>query len=129
MKLSKIKSVISEQLSKSGNPITEGLLEKILLLILSPKVRRDAEKLKNSPEWKNLQARLKQSVENLKGLEKEAEDLVKSSDELYKQAKTYGYEFSSKSSHEQKMAELQRWRKDLETKLKVAKNTKKNFDK
>jgi uncharacterized protein (UPF0335 family) len=129
MKLSKIKSVISEQLSKSGTPITEGLLEKILLLILSPKVRRDAEKLKNSPEWKNLQARLKQSVENLKGLEKEAEDLVKSSGELYKQAKTYGYEFSSKSSHEQKMAELQRWRKDLETKLKVAKNTKKNFDK
>jgi uncharacterized protein (UPF0335 family) len=129
MKLSKIKSVIAEQLSKSGKPITEGLLEKILVLVLSPKVRRDAEKLKNSPEWKNLQARLKQSVENLKGLEKEAENLVKSSEDLYKQAKTYGYEFSTKSSHEQKMAELQRWRKDLETKLKVAKNTKKNFDK
>lgn len=129
MKLSKIKSVISEQVSKSGRTLTEGLLEKILLLILTPKVRRDAEKLKNSPEWKNLQARLKQSVENLKVIEKEAEDLVKSSEDLYKQAKTYGYEFSAKSSHAEKMAELDRWNKDLKNKLKLAKNTKKNFDK
>jgi uncharacterized protein (UPF0335 family) len=129
MKLSKLKSIISEELNKIGHPITEGLLEKILTLVLSPKVRRDAEKIKNSPEWKNLQARMKQSVENLKALEKEAEGLVKSSEDLYKQAKTYGYEFSGKTSHDQKVAELQRWRKDLETKLKAAKSTKKNFDK
>lgn len=129
MKLSKIKAVISEQLSISNRPLTEGLLEKVLLLILSPKVRRDAERLKNSPEWKNLQARLKQSVENLKVIEKEAEDLVKSSEALYKQAKTYGYDFSAKTSHADKMAELDRWNKDLKTKLKLAKNTKKNFDK
>jgi uncharacterized protein (UPF0335 family) len=129
MKLSKLKSIISEELNKIGHPITEGLLEKILVMVLSPKVRRDAEKIKNSPEWKNLQARLKQSVETLKSLEKEAEGLVKSSEELYKQAKTYGYEFSGKTSHDQKVSELQRWRKDLESKLKVAKSTKKNFDK
>jgi uncharacterized protein (UPF0335 family) len=117
MKLSKIKSIITEEFSKRGKTLTEGLLEKILLLVFSPKVRRDAEKIKNSPEWKNLQARMKQSVENLRALEKEAEGLVKTSEELYKQAKSYGYDFSSKASTDQKTAELQRWRKDLESKL------------
>lgn len=129
MKLAKLKSIISEEIINLGTPLTEGLLEKVLALILAPKVRRDAEKIKNTPEWKNIQARLKQSVESLKVLEKEAESLVKSSDDLYKQAKTYGYEFSSKTSHDQKIAELQRWRSDLQTRLKVAKTTKKNFDK
>jgi hypothetical protein len=129
MKLSKLKSIISEELNKIGHPITEGLLEKILTLVLSPKVRRDAEKIKNSPEWKNLQARMKQSVENLKALEKEAAGLVKSSEDLYKQAKTYGYKFSSGLSHEAKMAELDRWNKDLEAKLRKTKPTKKNFSK
>jgi hypothetical protein len=129
MKLSKLKSIISEEITKIGHPITEGLLEKILVMVLSPKVRRDAERIKNSPEWKNLQARLKQSVETLKSLEKEAEQLVSSSEELYLQAKKYGYKFSSGLSHEAKMAEFDRWNKDLEAKLRKTKPTKKNFSK
>jgi uncharacterized protein (UPF0335 family) len=129
MKLSKLKSIISEEITKVGKPLTEGLLEKILVMILTPKVRKDAERIKNSPEWKNLQARLKQTVENLKVIEKEAEDLVKTSEDLYSQAKQYGYTFSASSSHEEKMAELRRWNKDMSAKLKKAKPTKKNFSK
>ena len=34
--------------------ISEGIIDSLLMMFLSPKLKRDTDKLKNSPDWKEL---------------------------------------------------------------------------
>jgi hypothetical protein len=131
MKLSKIRSIITEEVNKydySNSPlIVEGLVDKIISLILTPKVKRDAEKIKKSTEWKNLQAQIKLTAEHLAQLEKDAATQVKEAEKMYDEATKYGYKFSSDMSTDEFMQQYSKWTKNI--KNKSTKLFKKNFDK
>lgn len=49
-----LRKLIREQLLKESNKavITEGILEKLLMALLSPMIKREAKKIKNDPEIK-----------------------------------------------------------------------------
>jgi hypothetical protein len=131
MKLSQLKSIIKEEVNKystySNTLLAEGLVDKIISLILTPKVKRDAEKIKKSTEWKNLQAQIKLTAEHLAQLEKEAANQVKEAEKMYDEAKKYGYKFSSDMSTDEFIQQYSKWTKGIQGK--AVKFTKKNFDK
>jgi putative lipoic acid-binding regulatory protein len=131
MKLSQLRSIIKEEVNKystySNTLLTEGLVDKIISLILTPKVKRDAEKIKKSTEWKNLQAQIKLTAEHLAQLEKEAANQVKEAEKMYDEAKKYGYKFSSDMSTDEFIQQYSKWTKGIQGK--AVKFTNKNFDK
>lgn len=49
-----LRKLIREQLLKESNKavLTEGILEKLLMALLSPMIKREAKKIKNNPEIK-----------------------------------------------------------------------------
>ena len=68
MKKSELKQIIREEYQTvTGKPISmlteESIITKILYLFLSPKVKRDIKKVKNSSEYMELERQAKLAVE------------------------------------------------------------------
>lgn len=68
----------------------ESIITKILYLFLSPKVKRDIKKVKNSPEWIELERQAKLAASELEAINKRLERIYSNRLELEKDAKKYG---------------------------------------
>lgn len=52
MKRSELKQIIKEEVNREL--MMEGILDSLLMLFLSPKLKRQTDNLKNSPDWQEL---------------------------------------------------------------------------
>lgn len=101
MKLSNLRTLIREEIQKEVfskkaqqyNSLTENIVADIIALVLTPKVRKDAAKLKNSPEWKELEAQAKKATAELEMINKRLERLQKEQEDLAKEAKKLGVKY------------------------------------
>jgi aryl carrier-like protein len=53
MKQSDLKRIIKEEVHREQN-LNEGILDSLIMMFLSPKIKREANTIKNSPDWKEL---------------------------------------------------------------------------
>jgi hypothetical protein len=108
MKLSKLRSILTEEISKyNTNPvITEGLVDKLIALVLAPKVRRDADKLKRSPEYQALVAQAKQALEGLEVVNKQLEQAYRRREQLEKEAERYGIKLKPYATTDELVAQF-----------------------
>ena len=95
MKLYKVKAILKEHVKKASERtgrdlIAEGLLDKLLVMIMAPKVRKDADKLKKSPEYQALVAQAKQALEALDVVNKQLEQAYIERSKLEDEARQYG---------------------------------------
>lgn len=66
IRLTEIKALIKEEVYKHQiNQLDENILRSLWTLILTPKVKKIADQYKNQPEYKELEAQIKQSAANL----------------------------------------------------------------
>jgi len=53
MKQSELKKIIKEEIDRELS-LNEGILDSLIMMFLSPKIKRDVKIIKNSPDWKEL---------------------------------------------------------------------------
>jgi ribosome-binding ATPase YchF (GTP1/OBG family) len=108
MKLSKLRSIIAEEvkLRTKHNILSEGLVDKILSLILAPKIKRDADKLKKSAEYQALVSQAKQAIEGLEIVNNQLEQAYRRRDQLEKEAERYGIKLKPYSNTDELIAQF-----------------------
>jgi hypothetical protein len=107
MKLSKLKSIIREEINREINKkqLDENIVADIIALILTPGVKKKASQLKNSPEWKELEAQTKKAVEELEMISKRLERIHKDQETLAKEAKKLGIKVKPGMTYDDIMAQ------------------------
>ena len=90
MKKSKLKQIIREEYQNvTGNLLTEeNIVDKIISLILKPKINKEVEKIKNTPEYIELEREAKLAIKNLEAMSKRLERIADEQSELEKKAKS-----------------------------------------
>ena len=73
----------------------ESLITKILYLILSPKIKRDIKKVKNSSEYMELERQAKLAAAELEAINKRMERSYESAKKAYEDAAKKGYKWKS----------------------------------
>jgi cell division protein FtsL len=63
MKQSDLKRIIKEEVNREL--MMEGIIDSLIMLFLSPKLKRDTDKLKNSPDWKELVQKINSTREEM----------------------------------------------------------------
>lgn len=53
MKRSELNRIIKEEIDRELS-LNEGILDSLIMMFLSPKIKRDVKIIKNSPDWKEL---------------------------------------------------------------------------
>ena len=71
--------------------ISEGLIDSLVSLFIAPKLKRDVNKLKNSPEWKEWMQKLDSTRKEMEMYSDRLESRLKWYDELEKYPEKYGY--------------------------------------
>jgi len=79
MKRSEIKKLMQEV--KEELIISEGIIDKLLFLFLSPKIKKDVDKLKNSPDWKELVQKINTTRDEMEMYNKRLEKYLKDCEE------------------------------------------------
>ena len=92
MKKSELKKIIKEEVDR--HIIMEGLIDSIIMMFLSPKIKKDVNKLKGSPEWKELMQKINTTRDEIDMYNDRFEKYLKlmKRDEL--EAKKHGYKYS-----------------------------------
>lgn len=93
MKRSKLTEIIKEEVKRHF--IIEGIVDSLVMMFLSPKVKKDVDKLKNSPEWIEIVHKLNTTRSEMEMYNKRAEEYLKKCKELEAQAKKQGYKISN----------------------------------
>ena len=70
--------------------ISEGLIDSLVSLFIAPKLKRDVNKLKNSPEWKEWMQKLDSTRKEMEMYSDRLEARLKYYDELEKNPEKYG---------------------------------------
>lgn len=75
MKKSKLKQIIREEYyNLTGKTmITEGIVEKIIAMFLTPKINKEVKKIQGTPEYKELEQETKKAVKELELVSKRLE--------------------------------------------------------
>jgi len=63
MKREEIKKIIQEE--TEAFLIGEGIIDSLVMMFLSPKIKRDVKNLKNSPDWKELMQKMQRNKEEI----------------------------------------------------------------
>lgn len=89
MKQNKLQKIIKEEIQKEI--ISEGIVDSLLSLFIGPKIRKDVNKLKNSPEWKELLAKINTTRDEIEMYNDRFEKLIKKCKEEEAYAKRKGF--------------------------------------
>lgn len=89
MKQSELKKIIREEVQKEL--VIEGIIDSLIMLFISPKIRRDIKQLKGSPEWIELNQQFKKNQEEMQMVANRIEDQLKKYKEFEAEAKKKGY--------------------------------------
>ena len=98
MKKSKLKQIIREEYyNVTGKHVImeESLITKILYLFLAPKVKRDVNKIKKTPEYIELERQAKLAADELETISKKLERVHDAQIELEKDAKKHGIPYKA----------------------------------
>ena len=114
MKKSQLKQIIREEYQTvTGKPISmlteESIITKILYLFLSPKVKRDISKIKNSPEYIELEHQAKLAAKEMEAINKKLERAYKDSDKNIKDMQKAGIKITSNMSPKEKFKAYKDW--------------------
>lgn len=138
MKISKVRQIIKEEVAliKASNLLSEvhtiekeydkslslfeGVVASILNLFLEPKVRRKAEAIKNSAEYKELEQQIKVSSESLNQLTKQLRQKVNEYEQLIKNLQQDGIDVRMGDSMERIIQKTKQRHKDILKKYKIA---------
>ena len=71
MKRSELKQIIKEEVNREL--MMEGIIDSLLMLFLSPKIKRDVDKLKGSGEWKELVQKVNTTRDEMEMINKRLE--------------------------------------------------------
>lgn len=74
MKRSELNKIIKEEIEREL--VMEGIIDSLLMMFLSPKIKRDVKKLKNSPDWKELVQKINTTREEMEMYNKRFEDYL-----------------------------------------------------
>ena len=88
MKREEIKKIIKEE--TEAFIMSEGILDSLIMMFISPKLKRDVKKLKNSPEWKEWMQKLNTTRQEMELYNDRLEQRLKWYDELEKNPEKYG---------------------------------------
>jgi hypothetical protein len=88
MNREEIKKIIKEE--TEAFLIGEGLIDALAMLFISPKLKKDVKKLKNSPEWKEWMQKLNSTRQEMEMYSDRLETRLKWYDELEKNPEKYG---------------------------------------
>jgi hypothetical protein len=132
MKKSELKQIIKEEyqkMNKNNKSILteESIITKILYLFLSPKVKRDIKKVKNSPEWIELERQAKLAASELEAINKRLERAYKDQDTNIKSMQKAGIKITADMSPKEKLKAYQDW--ENKQNVKVGLPINKDWDK
>lgn len=108
MKLSKLKSIIREEIRRELNSkkhLEESIVTDLIALVLTPKVKKEAAKLKKTPEWKELELQAKKAADELEMVAKRLERVHKDQEDLAKEAKKLGIKVKPGMTFDEIMAQ------------------------
>jgi hypothetical protein len=88
MKREEIKKIIKEE--TEAFILGEGIIDSLIMMFISPKLKRDVKKLKNSPEWKEWMQKLNTTRQEMELYNDRLEQRLKWYDELEKNPEKYG---------------------------------------
>ena len=88
MKQSDLKRIIKEEVNREL--MMEGIIDSLVMLFISPKLKKDVKKLKNSPEWKEWMQKLNSTRQEMEMYSDRLETRLKWYDELEKNPEKYG---------------------------------------
>jgi hypothetical protein len=88
MKREEIKKIIKEE--TEAFILGEGLIDALAMLFISPKLKKDVKKLKNSPEWKEWMQKLNSTRQEMEMYSDRLESRLAYYDELEKNADKLG---------------------------------------
>lgn len=111
MKKSQLKQIIKEEYKQvTGNMLKEeSIITKLLYLFLSPKVKRDIKKVKNSPEYIELERQAKLAANELDAINKRLERAYTKSDKSIKDMQKAGIKITSDMSPKEKFKAYKDW--------------------
>jgi hypothetical protein len=98
MKRSKLKELINE--IDKELIIAEGIIDSLISLFLSPKIKRDVNLLKGSPEWIEIVHKLNTTRDEMEQYNKRAEEYLKRCKETVAAARKAGYKVDNCSDLE-----------------------------
>jgi hypothetical protein len=88
MKRSELKSIIKEEVNRAV--LIEGIIDKLLMLFIGPKLQRDINTLKTSTEWKELMQKVKVTADEIETIQNRLKSEVERCKKLNAQAKRLG---------------------------------------
>lgn len=89
MKQSDLKRIIKEEIDRELT-LNEGILDSLIMMFLSPKIKREANKLKDSPDWKELMQKMKRNKEEIEMYNDRFEKALKKCKEEQAKSKKLG---------------------------------------
>ena len=110
----------SVQNFKNLHLVQEHILSGMIALFLEPKVRKQAEALKNSPEYKELMHQMKQSTDSLNALTTRLKKEVDKYNTNLKSMQKAGVKVKPGMDIKQMAKEVEKWRADRARKFKAA---------
>lgn len=75
MKRSRINQIIKEEVERGI--LMEGILDSLIMMFIKPKLKKDIKKLKNSPEWIEMELKTKLYQKEIESYNKQLERYLK----------------------------------------------------
>jgi hypothetical protein len=88
MKQSDLKRIIKEEVNREL--MMEGIIDSLVMLFLSPKLKRDVDKLKGSGEWKELVQKINSTRDEMEMINKRLEKYLDNCNKTVAQYKKKG---------------------------------------
>ena len=106
MKRSELNKIIKEEIEREL--VMEGIIDSLLMMFLSPKIKRDVNKLKGSGEWKELVQKINTTRDEMEMINKRLEKYLDDCNKTVAQYKKKGIKLKGCSDID---ATLQKTRK------------------
>lgn len=75
MKRSELNKIIKEEIGR--HLVIEGIIDSLISLFISPKIRKDVKNLKGSPKWKELEQKLSAIKDDMQNYNDQLEAYIK----------------------------------------------------
>lgn len=111
MKKSELKRIIREEYQTiTGKPIfmltEETIVSKVIALILKPKINKEVKKIKNTPEYIELERQTKLAVKELEQISNRLEREFESQEKIISGAKKLGWNLKSWSNTQELLDQI-----------------------
>jgi hypothetical protein len=112
--MSKLKSLLPETLITKLTKINEGIIDDIMSLVLSPKLKKAAKAIKEDPEYQELSRQAKLAKEELEAIAKRIERNLEKKEKIIQDMKKSGIKVDSNMSSSQVYKAYKDWEKNLD---------------